>query len=223
MAGILPASAGEYGLTRGGLLAKLLGGFASGGLLGAGKAAGLQPPAWLDAPNAMLQNPDFNAAMGMAAPVGVYAGIRDAVRKAYLNVTEGRLNQPVALTDIRGQLKDIPRAELEDALKKMHLEEGTTLTGMDNPKDITDGLREGALNAYGGPKYTFSSQNKMSLLPFGEYRPDVADYEGAHTKNLLNVLPRGDDGRLWCWRCRKIRRVPPEPSGEVRFPLRAIA
>src|SRR6266498_3909101 len=32
----------------------------------------------------------------------------------------------------------------------------------------------------------------MPLLPFGEYRPDVADYEGEHTKNLLNVLPRGD-------------------------------
>src|SRR6266516_4718880 len=32
----------------------------------------------------------------------------------------------------------------------------------------------------------------MPLLPFGEYRPDVADYEGAHTKNILNVLPRGD-------------------------------
>src|SRR5438094_4499328 len=31
----------------------------------------------------------------------------------------------------------------------------------------------------------------MALIPFGEYRPDVADYEGQHTKNILNVLPRG--------------------------------
>ncbi len=31
-----------------------------------------------------------------------------------------------------------------------------------------------------------------TLIPFGEYRPDVADYEGQHTKNILNVLPRGD-------------------------------
>lgn len=29
-------------------------------------------------------------------------------------------------------------------------------------------------------------------LPFGEYRPDVSDYMGQHTRNLLNVLPRGD-------------------------------
>lgn len=29
-------------------------------------------------------------------------------------------------------------------------------------------------------------------LPFGEFRPDVSDYKGEHTRNLLNVLPRGD-------------------------------
>jgi hypothetical protein len=32
----------------------------------------------------------------------------------------------------------------------------------------------------------------MPLLPTGEYRPDIADYEGTTTKNILNVLPRGD-------------------------------
>lgn len=32
----------------------------------------------------------------------------------------------------------------------------------------------------------------MPLLPFGEYKPDVADYLGTATKNVLNVLPRGD-------------------------------
>src|SRR6266567_2704580 len=32
----------------------------------------------------------------------------------------------------------------------------------------------------------------MPLLAFGEYRPDVSDYEGQHTRNILNVLPRGD-------------------------------
>lgn len=30
------------------------------------------------------------------------------------------------------------------------------------------------------------------LLPFGEYKPDVSDYEGQATQNILNVLPRGD-------------------------------
>src|SRR5512138_3536524 len=32
----------------------------------------------------------------------------------------------------------------------------------------------------------------MPLLPFGEWKPDVTDYEGQATKNILNVLPRGD-------------------------------
>ncbi|NPV22856.1 hypothetical protein [Bradyrhizobium aeschynomenes] len=32
----------------------------------------------------------------------------------------------------------------------------------------------------------------MPLLPFGEYRPDVSDYEGQATHNIQNVVPRGD-------------------------------
>lgn len=32
----------------------------------------------------------------------------------------------------------------------------------------------------------------MPLLPFGEYKPDVSDYEGSATKNILNVIPTGD-------------------------------
>lgn len=30
------------------------------------------------------------------------------------------------------------------------------------------------------------------MLPFGEYKPDVADYLGTATRNIRNVLPRGD-------------------------------
>jgi hypothetical protein len=32
----------------------------------------------------------------------------------------------------------------------------------------------------------------MPLLPHGSYLPDVSDYEGAATRNILNVMPRGD-------------------------------
>jgi hypothetical protein len=32
----------------------------------------------------------------------------------------------------------------------------------------------------------------MPLLPWGEFKPDVSDYEGQATKNINNVLPRGD-------------------------------
>jgi hypothetical protein len=32
----------------------------------------------------------------------------------------------------------------------------------------------------------------MPLLQYAEYKPDVSDYEGTATKNILNVIPRGD-------------------------------
>ena len=32
----------------------------------------------------------------------------------------------------------------------------------------------------------------MPLMLFGEYRPDVSDYEGQTSRNILNVVPRGD-------------------------------
>jgi hypothetical protein len=32
----------------------------------------------------------------------------------------------------------------------------------------------------------------MPLLPAGEYRPDVSDYEASTSRNILNVVPRGD-------------------------------
>src|SRR5689334_23635213 len=32
----------------------------------------------------------------------------------------------------------------------------------------------------------------MPLLSYADYRPDVSDYEGQATRNILNVIPRGD-------------------------------
>jgi hypothetical protein len=32
----------------------------------------------------------------------------------------------------------------------------------------------------------------MPLIPFGEYRPDVTDYDQSSTGAVLNALPRGD-------------------------------
>ena len=32
----------------------------------------------------------------------------------------------------------------------------------------------------------------MPLHPWGEWKPDISDYEGQATKNIMNVLPRGD-------------------------------
>src|SRR5262245_20931996 len=32
----------------------------------------------------------------------------------------------------------------------------------------------------------------MPLIPFGEYRPDISDYEGQNSLTIFNVLPRAD-------------------------------
>src|ERR1700749_2699854 len=32
----------------------------------------------------------------------------------------------------------------------------------------------------------------MSLLRYAQYKPDVSDYESDATRNILNVIPRGD-------------------------------
>src|SRR6185437_7267105 len=32
----------------------------------------------------------------------------------------------------------------------------------------------------------------MTFLQYAEYKPDVSDYEGETTRNVLNVIPRGD-------------------------------
>lgn len=32
----------------------------------------------------------------------------------------------------------------------------------------------------------------MPIISFGEYRPDVADYEGQHSKDITNAVPHGD-------------------------------
>jgi hypothetical protein len=32
----------------------------------------------------------------------------------------------------------------------------------------------------------------MPLLPFGDYKPDISDYEGQNNQSVLNVVPRGD-------------------------------
>lgn len=37
----------------------------------------------------------------------------------------------------------------------------------------------------------------MPLLPFGEYKPDIADYEATATRNILNVYPRADGYGPW--------------------------
>src|SRR5690348_16807431 len=43
-----------------------------------------------------------------------------------------------------------------------------------------------------GYRASFDVDALMPILPFGEYRPDVSDYQGQHSKNIKNVVPHGD-------------------------------
>ena len=82
-----------------------------------------------------------------------YDTLRDRIRQAYLEVTGGRLNTRALLTDLREKLKHIDRVTLDEALKRMHLEEGTTLSGINNPQEITPAIRDAALSFKGEPMY----------------------------------------------------------------------
>jgi hypothetical protein len=88
------------------------------------------------------------------APVD-YETVRRRIRKAYLEVTGGRLNTRVLLSDIREKLKDIERSTLDEAFKRMHLEEGTTLSGLNNPQEVTQAIRDAGLSFKGESMYVF--------------------------------------------------------------------
>ena len=82
-----------------------------------------------------------------------HSNVRARVHQAYLAVTGGRLNTPVLLSELREKLKDIDRDTLDETLRKMHLEEGTTLSGLNNPQEITQAVRDAALMYKGEPMY----------------------------------------------------------------------
>ena len=78
-----------------------------------------------------------------------YSALRQRIRQSYLEATGGRLNQRVFLNVLRDGLGDVDRSALDDALRKMHLEEGSHLSGSDNPPEITDAIRDASLDFKG--------------------------------------------------------------------------
>jgi hypothetical protein len=88
-----------------------------------------------------------------ATPAPDHAAVRDRIRRAYLDATGGRLNARVPLADIRARLADVDRDTLDAALRAMHLEEGTTLSGLDNPVEITPAIRAAGLSFKGEPMF----------------------------------------------------------------------
>lgn len=82
-----------------------------------------------------------------------YATLRGRIREAYLELTGGHFNMRATLKDVREKLKDIAPGTLDEALARMHLEDGTTLSGLNNPQEVTPAIRNAALSFKGEPMY----------------------------------------------------------------------
>ena len=77
------------------------------------------------------------------------SALRERIRQSYLDATGGHLNQRVFLNLLRDRLGDVDRSVLDDALRKMHLEDGVHLSGSDNPPEITHAIRDASLDFKG--------------------------------------------------------------------------
>jgi hypothetical protein len=63
------------------------------------------------------------------------------------------LNKSVLLSELREKLQGIDRPTLDAVLKQMHLEAGTSLMGLENPRDITSEIRDAAISFSGDPMH----------------------------------------------------------------------
>jgi hypothetical protein len=82
-----------------------------------------------------------------------YPALRERIRQAYLDSTRGRFNTRALLTDVRERLKDIDRATLDEALKRMQQEQEASLFQLDNRVEITDADRAAAIYVGQEPRH----------------------------------------------------------------------
>jgi hypothetical protein len=64
------------------------------------------------------------------------SNLRDRIRRAFFEIAGNPPTNGVLLSRIRAKLADVDRATLDEALIRMHGEEGTTLMSLDNPREI---------------------------------------------------------------------------------------
>jgi hypothetical protein len=82
-----------------------------------------------------------------------YDEMRTRIRRAYLELTGGRLNTRVRLCHVREKLSDVERASLDEALKKMQREQEASLYPLDNKTEITDADQNAAIYFGGEPRH----------------------------------------------------------------------
>lgn len=74
-----------------------------------------------------------------------YDALRVRIRQAYLAVTGHQTNTRARLAQVREMLPDVDRTVLDDALKRMQLEQCALLYPLDNKREITDADRNAAI------------------------------------------------------------------------------
>jgi len=98
--------------------------FASGGVHGALKGTQHQLPAWADAPARVMQNPDFNAAVGMGArwtpkTIDMLKGHFAQGRPTGLPVIPGHSQQAVAVKAQELGLHTVPRKPFSGSYQEL--------------------------------------------------------------------------------------------------------
>lgn len=73
------------------------------------------------------------------------------IRKAYLEVSGGRYNVRVRLSELRQHLDNLPRAEIDKTLGEMELAGQLSLMTLDDPQEIRSEDEKAAIDL-GGPK-----------------------------------------------------------------------
>ncbi len=81
-----------------------------------------------------------------------YPQLRERIRAAYLEITGG-FNRRALLSDIRSKLGDVDRVVIDQALERMHFEDGTMLMTLDNPREITADVKAAELVFRGEPMH----------------------------------------------------------------------
>jgi hypothetical protein len=82
-----------------------------------------------------------------------YPALHQRIRKAYLELTGGRLNTRAHLSAIREKLKDVDRVTLDETLKRMQLEQEASLYQLDNRVEITEADHAAAIYVGREPRH----------------------------------------------------------------------
>lgn len=85
-----------------------------------------------------------------AAPSAQRAQLWTRVQQACRRLTGGRQNVRIRIAELREQLADLPRSDVDSVLLEMQREGALSLWRLDNPQEVTDADRQAALVTAGG-------------------------------------------------------------------------